>query len=41
MRLIERGIREELDGAVDLRFEPAGLCCRIRLPFEKKVGTCD
>jgi PAS domain S-box-containing protein len=37
MRLIERGIREELDGEVDLRFDPAGVRCHIRLPFEKNV----
>jgi len=28
-RLIERGLEADLGGAAELRFDPAGLCCRI------------
>lgn len=31
--LIERGIAHELDGEVDLRFEPTGLRCAIEIPY--------
>ncbi|MBS0335174.1 MAG: PAS domain-containing protein [Proteobacteria bacterium] len=32
-RLIERGLAQELSGEVELRFEPAGLVCRIEAPL--------
>ena len=37
-RLLEQGLPRELGGGVELRFEPDGLWCVIRLPLSAKVG---
>jgi two-component system CheB/CheR fusion protein len=36
--LLERGIAHELDGKVDLRFEPDGVHCVVRLPWHQAIG---
>jgi two-component system CheB/CheR fusion protein len=40
-RLIERGLALELDGEVELDFEPAGLICTITMPLPADKGTID
>ena len=35
-RLIQRSVTRDLDGEVDLRFEPTGLRCRIRIPLQQR-----
>ncbi|MBF0305176.1 MAG: PAS domain-containing protein [Alphaproteobacteria bacterium] len=37
--LLERGIVHDLDGKVDLRFDPAGVCCRISLPWRQVIAA--
>lgn len=32
-RLLGRGLAQDLDGTVDLEFEPDGVCCSIRAPL--------
>ncbi|GEO14149.1 HWE histidine kinase domain-containing protein [Microvirga aerophila] len=32
-RLIQRGLAQELDGSVDMSFEPSGVICTIRIPL--------
>ena len=41
MRLIERTIRSELGGVLDLRYEPEGLVCRAELPIDPPGTTAD
>ncbi|MCR6628600.1 MAG: PAS domain-containing protein [Magnetospirillum sp.] len=36
--LLEKGIAHDLDGEVDLRFEPQGVRCRILVPWSQAVG---
>ena len=38
-RLISGGVRRELDGLVDLAFEPDGLCCRLDVPLEAPLSA--
>ena len=38
-RLIAGGIRRELDGLVDIAFEPDGLCCRLDVALEAPVSA--
>jgi two-component sensor histidine kinase len=37
-RLIEEGLAQDLDGLVDLRFEPSGLVCAISAPLDGIVA---
>jgi PAS domain S-box-containing protein len=37
VRLIEQGLRHELGGAAQLRFEPQGLVCEMSIPFEAEA----
>ena len=37
-RLIERGLAREIKGEVDLRFDPAGVRCRIRFPAARAAS---
>ncbi len=37
-RLVEKGLSQELDGEVSLRYDRDGLCCQIRLPESAKVS---
>jgi two-component sensor histidine kinase len=38
-RLIERCVTQDLRGRLDLRFDPAGVQCRIELPSEALTGS--
>jgi signal transduction histidine kinase/DNA-binding response OmpR family regulator len=40
-RLIERGLAHELGAEINLTFDPAGVRCRVRVPFSSKVGRYD
>jgi PAS domain S-box-containing protein len=40
-RLIERGLKRELAGEVDLDFRPSGLACAIRFPLPKARADAD
>jgi two-component sensor histidine kinase len=40
-KLIQRGIEEELEGAVELDYDPAGLRCAMRWPFMGNVIFSD
>ena len=35
-RLIERGLARELDGTVELDFNPSGVVCRMRFPIKDR-----
>jgi PAS domain S-box-containing protein len=37
-RLLETGIARELQGWAELRFEPAGVCCRITVPLSRDAN---
>jgi len=37
-RLVQQGLARELDGEVDVQYDPAGVRCRIRLPSSSKVS---
>jgi two-component sensor histidine kinase len=36
-RLIERCIERDLNGELDLVFEPQGICCRASIPLSDKI----
>lgn len=38
-RLVERGLAQELDGAVELDFRPQGLVCRIEAPLQLMTSS--
>ena len=35
-RMVEQGVRRELEGAAEVAFDPAGLQCRIEIPLTRR-----